>query len=777
MKLKRHNIQVIAVSGVVWMLLIGLAGCSAKNAAEPEYSVSVKGERVASVDSVEKPADSAGGQKSDPTSAPESQPESEKGPAEDQASVAGGAETEADPGGQAPQVKKTSAGEGFVAASQASEKKDENAQEQPKPEEASKKEPDTKKGRPIVFNFDNAELTDVIRNLAGQLGVNYMFDVEAKGKVTVHTAGELYQKDLWPLFFQILEANGLTAVNKGGLYHIVELKDAARMPITSRIGSTAGELRPNKNMIIQIIPLKHIGASEIAKLLKPFISDSGQIISHDAANTLVVVDSTMNMAKILELVRSFDMSVFETMKHRFYPLEYVGVEETVKTLKEIFSVYKKNGSGAQVSFVGLTRLNTVLALSSTAETLDKADNFISEMDVPGQGNEPKIYVYSVEKGRAGEIAELLSQIFSEKASKTPSQETADASSDSQRNPFAMGRDRDEDQDRPKEGDKPSESSGEGKSQPSSASGAASGAGGNAFSSGTLRGEVRITPDETRNNIIIEAIPSDYQIIQNLLRQIDVLPRQVLIKMTIAEVSLDEETELGVEWSYVKSDEDLSTSLLEATLGKGGFKYTIGNTDRWTSALSALASENKVNILSSPSILASNSKDAQIDVTTEVPVASSEYEYTSGESPVVSTDIEYRDTGVILSVTPHINEVGLVTMEIDQEISEVSESVQVAGTTYPAFFKRSAQTTLTVKSGQTIVIGGLIKETNSNSMSGAPWFINLPVVKFLFGQKRDSLSKTELIIFISPSVITELDDIEAVTNEFKRKVRHILPENM
>ena len=243
-------------------------------------------------------------------------------------------------------------------------------------------------------------------------------------------------------------------------------------------------------------------------------------------------------------------------------------------------------------------------------------------------------------------------------------------------------------------------------------------------------------------------------------------------MTIAEISLDESTAMGVEWSYKQDDASLSTSLVEATMGDSGLNFTIGNPDRWSAALSALATENKVNILSTPSILASNSLPATIDISQEIPVASSQYEYTSGSDPVVSTDIEYRDTGIMLSVTPNINEQGLVTMEISQEISEQASNVSVGGSEYPSFYKRSTETTLSVQSGQTIVIGGLIRETKSNGVSGTPWFVNIPVLNFLFGQTSDSVSKNELIILISPYVISTPDDVDAITQELSNKLHSL-----
>jgi general secretion pathway protein D len=183
----------------------------------------------------------------------------------------------------------------------------------------------------------------------------------------------------------------------------------------------------------------------------------------------------------------------------------------------------------------------------------------------------------------------------------------------------------------------------------------------------------------------------------------------------------------------------------------------------------------VNILSSPHILASDNKEAKIDVSSEIPVGSTEYKYTSGEEPVFETTIEYRDTGVMLSVTPHINERGLVTMDINQEVSEKGDDFQVAGKWYPSFDKRIIQTTLTVKHGQSIVIGGLIRDKGEEGVAGAPCLINIPVVQYLVGTESESTEKTELIILITPHVIVSLDDVDVVTEEFKSKVGNVIKE--
>jgi general secretion pathway protein D len=398
---------------------------------------------------------------------------------------------------------------------------------------------------------------------------------------------------------------------------------------------------------------------------------------------------------------------------------------------------------------------------------DEVGRFVSQYDVPSTSTESGIFVYPVQNGRADEITGILNDVFTGKEPRGESDRDT-----TYRNPLAREAKAEKQESESEEGSAEKESDG-GKYAVSSPN---SGRADVTIGSGSLHGEVKITADEVRNNLIVEATPADYQVIKNLLKEIDTLPRQVLIEVTIAEVTLDKSTELGVEWSYLKGEESLSTSLLEATLGDSGLNYTIGKAERWTATMKALASKNMVNILSSPSIVASNSEEAKIDISSEIPVASSQYEYTSGDNPVVSTNIEYRDTGVMLNVTPHINKNGIVTMEIAQEVSEQAQSVQVGNLNYPSFFKRSADTILTVNSGQTIVIGGLIRENRSDGSSGAPWFINIPVIKYFFGRSSESYEKTELVILISPQVISSLDDVDIVTQEFKKKVGHLLEKH-
>ncbi len=611
---------------------------------------------------------------------------------------------------------------------------------------------------PVVLNFDNADLVEVIETFAKLLDINYLMDPGVGGSVTIQTEGRLSRSDLFPVFYQILQTNGLTAVKKGSLYRIVPIQDASRLPITANLNKKGQAPASGDQMIIQLVQLDAIAAGEMAKVLQPFVSSNGTMVTLEGANILMIVDQADNLEKILRMVDAFDTDIFQDVQYRFFPLDHADAESLSNILGQMFKSYGQ-AVASKINLIPIVRLNALLVITPKQAVLDEVADFVRQYDVPSTSTESGIFVYSVENGRADEITKILKEVFTGREARE-----ADERDKTYRNPLARQA-RAEKQ----EAEAARESSENGSSgDRSPESGAGSGSADVTIGSGSLQDEVRITADEVRNNLIVEATRADYQVIKNLLKEIDILPRQVLIEVTIAEVTLDESSELGMEWSYLKGDENMSTSLLDATLGSSGLQYTIGKAERWTAAMKALASENKVNILSSPSILASNSESAQIDISTEVPVASSQYEYTSGENPVVSTSIEYRDTGVLLNVTPHINKNGIVTMEISQEVSEQAQSVQVGSLNYPSFFKRSADTVLTVKSGQSIVIGGLIRENRSGGTAGAPWLVNIPFLKYFFGRASDSYEKTELVILISPQVIASLDDVDAVTREFKEK---------
>jgi general secretion pathway protein D len=621
----------------------------------------------------------------------------------------------------------------------------------------------------VTLNFDNADVNEVIATIADLVDIKYVVEPGVQGTVTIRTAGAISKEYLLSVFYLILEVNGLTAVRDGEFFRISAIQDASRLPIVLRVGVEDKPGVHRKEIVTQIIPLQYITAQEMGKLIEPFLSPNATIISHEGTNTLLVVDTGINITKVVKLVRAFDIDLFEETNHRFFFLKNADPGDAVDVLKEVFPPITE-GSENGVKFIPIHRLYAFLTLTSDEGVFDKIDQLLLSLDADTEGTEPRLHVYFVKNGTALELANLLGQVFAE-AMATGEGEGPKTSSTagvprgpgfSATNPLLKGREtRDATPppaEPPKQAKAPDEVVEEGKTE-----------------SSTLAGVIKITPDEIRNALIIEATPADYRVIMRVLETIDVLPRQVLIEATIAEIDYSLISELGVNWEYLKGA-DFATGLVNLlSSGDTGLRVAVGLSSKLRVALNALEQENRANIINSPHILASDNQEARIDVSTEVPIVSAETVIPSGGESIVTTTVQYRDTGVLLTVIPHINDRKLVTLDIRQEVSEQVESVLVAGQLYPSFFKRVVQTSLTVEHGQTIVLGGLIRENSSKGTSGVPCLARLPIFGPIFGTRRDVLDKTELIILLTPNVMVSLDEVDSVTDGFKSKVESVLKE--
>lgn len=606
----------------------------------------------------------------------------------------------------------------------------------------------------VALNFDDADLYEVIRTFSEILEINYIVDPNIRGRVTIHVAGSLGKADILPVFYQILEANGLTAVREGKLYRIVKMKESPRLPLLIRSEGEEGDFSPDQRMMLQIVPLKFISAQEMSKVLTPFLSADGTILAHDGSNVLLVVDKGINVLKCLKLVEVFDANVFDRVSHRFYFLENTRAEDLAKILKEVLSSYSL-GKKDDLKVIPIERLNALLVVSPQERALDEIEPFLKQMDVAADTAEPQIYVYFVKNGEAKQLGSILDSIFTKDGGKK--KEEAPAKARTPTNPLSMAAVKEKE-----EAAKPAETA------PATASRAGGGE-----ESGAVRGEVAITVDEVRNALVIKALPRDYQIVEKVLLRLDIMPRQVLIEAMIAEVTLTDETSLGIDWTFDGSTAVAPLGGLSATIGNSGLAYSVQLTNHWKSVLNAFANDNRLNVLSSPHILASDNKEAKIDVSDEIPVVTTTYTPTSSTATdVYETSVQYRDTGIILTVTPHINDTGMVTLDVSQEVSEKSGTEKIGNVSYPTFSKKVVDTTLTLKHGQTLVMGGLIKERIQHDIGGLPCLVQVPVLRFMAGKEYSKLNKTELILMITPRVVVNLEDVDAVTSEFKKKVKNV-----
>ncbi len=318
--------------------------------------------------------------------------------------------------------------------------------------------------------------------------------------------------------------------------------------------------------------------------------------------------------------------------------------------------------------------------------------------------------------------------------------------------------------------------------------------------GEVEGEIIITAYEDINALIIKATPKNYLTILETLKKLDIPSKQVLIEVLIAEVSLTDSTQYGIEWMLKSTGKDTAVAgfttsdpptiaptidgvtgevgNLITTLAPGGAFATIIRPDKYSVILHAFASLGKLNVLSSPNILAMDNKEAKIEVANEIPIPTGFQQQpttatTTEPTTLVSVgQIQYRTTGIILTVTPHISEKNKVTLKIDQEISSIGPNVELVGTDAPSFSKRRAQTTGVVQSGHTLIIGGLIEEISRDDKSGIPLLSSIPVIGHLFGVTAEQVEKKELLVMVTPHVVSSPEEADALTKEFQDKVKTI-----
>ena len=615
----------------------------------------------------------------------------------------------------------------------------------------------------VALDFQDAELQEVITALAEIVGINYIVDPKVKGKVNIHTSGEIPVEQVLPILETIFEVNNVAAVKMGDIYKVIPIKDAQKQFLLPKVGSMVGDESSPDRIILQIVPLRYIASTEMDKIIKRFIGKGGDSVDYADRNTLIIVDTADNVRKLLGLIDSVDVSIFDTMHVQFYELKEAEAVDLAKELEELFAAIgidpKKKKGGELVSFIPIERMNIILTVSTTPEAFDKVGEWVRKLDGVRADIDEQIYIYFVENAKAVDIADIVKELYGEERSARDKKTTTRKTT---------SRDRDQKTKTPAATTKSATAK-------------------TASLTGT-KGEITIVVDETNNAIVVRALPQDYAKILKTIKMLDIIPRQVLIEVLIAEVGLDENTEFGVEWTVFddyaslggyKGVDRLGQNFnlgglgqdLTKPLGQTGFTYAFAS-NALEAFLRSYSRENKVNILSTPHILAADNTEASIDVGQEVPIVTSEYTPTTLETgETYSRSIEYRDTGILLTVTPRINDKGLVAMEVNQEVSDISEQ-RIEGINSPIILKRQAETSLVVQDGRTIVIGGLIREKTDKTKEGLPILSKIPYLGMLFGYQKDTKNKVELLILITPHVIKSFEQAELVTREFTEKVKSL-----
>lgn len=609
--------------------------------------------------------------------------------------------------------------------------------------------PQSRKPGNISVNLPKADIRTVAASVREVTGVPIEVDPAVNGQVSLVTPGDVARSDIIPLFETALRAANLALVPAGNGY-LVRTVAAAQSPVEPEAVGFGTE----------VITLQFINADEVKKVLDGALP--GVVTAVDApGHRVTIAGTTGQRSSARDLLKQFDVNWLRRMSFALFVPERTDARLIVPDLEKLINADNAPTRGL-VRLITMERLNGILAVSAQGQYLEDVRRWIEVLDREGESSQRRIYVYRVQNGRARDLAHTLNQTFGNSDGRDGT-ENGD--------PFAT-----------------SEQTGGGaqstKSQvPANGQPARNAPGAPTPATSERTQETsggKITADEVNNAIVVRATPRDYAEIEDALRKLDIPPYQVMIEAAITEVTLTDTLRYGVQWNWLTGQSNFRITdgtTMPTGPTKEGFSYFLAG-NSISAALNALEQRTNVKVVSAPKLITLNNQTAALQVGDQVPIASgSAVSIQNPNAPIVNS-IEYRDTGVILKVTPRVNAGGLVLLDISQEVSDVNPNGPTGGGTAtpssPTISTRKISTSVAVQDGQVIALGGLFRDSKTFGKNGLPLLSRIPVVGALFGNHNNTQNRTELIVLLKPHVIRTPDDGRAVTEELRSKLRTLEP---
>lgn len=586
----------------------------------------------------------------------------------------------------------------------------------------------------VVLNFNDVDISTMVKFISDLTGRNFIMDERVKGKISVYSPAKLSTEDAFNVFTSVLELKGFTIVPSGKVYKVIPT--AAAKQSGTRIFEEGDRLPVNDSYVARVISLQHISASEALSFLQPMVSKDGSIAVFGPGNLLLVVDAALNIQKLLDIVEAIDTEQQREGLELVF-LKNASAESVANVVREWLGSKDKStkpggtqATSGSTTVVADTRLNALMVFGSDAMK-DDVKRLVALVDVAPPSTSSKVNVYYLENADASDVAKLLEGVV-KGSTATQATGQAQTAAATQQSPFEGGK-------------------------------------------------ISITADKATNALVIMASPTDYQNLLQVIQKIDKRRRQVYVQAVIAEVSLDKLHELGLQWGMLgaASDGKYATvvgqydpqgaiSSILSTLSTSGVSDLItipslGTAANFAAVLKALDSNGAVNVLSTPNILTSDNKEAEIFVGENVPFVTGTNLSSTGLS---QQSVERKDTGITLKLTPQISEGEYVKLDIYQEISAVKDSKGEA--TDLVTTKRSAKTSVVVKDKDTVAIGGLIQDQEQETINKVPLLGDIPLLGWFFKYKKVSRTKTNLMILLTPRIIRDAADLADISQKQKER---------
>lgn len=591
----------------------------------------------------------------------------------------------------------------------------------------------------VALNYEQADLRLVLEELARALDITMVLDPTIDNVVSMRTANDrpLSREDIWPLMQLLTRDAGVVIERTGNLYNARRLQSGVPPEIT-----TADNLNQSAAArLMQITPLTYISPDAAIEALTPMLEPEGNVRKLVNINTLAITGSEYQLERMNQLLQIIDADPFVNQGIRLYQLLNASATEVATELTEILQLIEGPAPAYQVK--GIERINALLLTAPATRGFEEITRWVQILDADSQEQVEQLFHYQVKNLSAVELAETLTSVFEiedeEEFISTNRDTTANETSD----PNA-----------PVDPQAATTTTGQTDNNANSA--------GTAVSANIM---VKIVADESTNSLLIRSTARDYRQLLTTISQLDVVPLQVMINAVIAQITLSDATKFGVDWSRIAANSvvnpistNSSTSFLPAA-GIGGLMFSktfIDGSAQIDATLEAIALNNDVTLLARPSLTVTNNQEGEITIGSQVPVLQGE---SIGVGGFATTNIQYRDTGIVLTITPQINKDGVVNLEIRQELSSVDNSAPGVNDN-PVFTNQEITTTVVVRNGENIVLGGLIQSDNENLNSGVPGLNRVPVVGRLFSYQQNTQERRELFIVLRPEII-DLNEASAL----------------
>lgn len=594
------------------------------------------------------------------------------------------------------------------------------------------------------------------------LKVNYTIDPAVTGTVTLHTVAPLSQDQVLPTLQTVLAQNNAVLVQNGGFYRVMPAGGAAGL------GGSA------------IVPLRYANAVQLAAVLQPFVTKGGRLSADPNSNALVIQGDPATRDALSGMVQSFDTDALAGQSYALYPVPNGNVKDVGDALAAALSHQGQGQSkgGDGVSIVPLQRISAVLVIARTPGQLADAARLYRVLNQSQIETLRSWHIFYLRNSRANDAAYLLQQAITPDNVTAQPTPAATQSSDTGMNSGSSSGSTSSNSTSgtiasvTQTGTDQSSKSGGNTSQTATAGASALLGPLSATSGNTTGNSPRIIPDMQNNALLVYATVAEDDQITGMLAKIDIQPLEVRIDATIAEVDLTGQLQYGTQFFFKSGDinavlSTASTSALSTSFP--GFVLSGNGSDAAPIAISALQAVTKVRVLSSPELMVLDGQAASLQVGDVVPYLTQTSQSTDSANSAVINSVDYRETGVILRVTPHVGSGGLVVMDVRQEVSGVSPTITTTGLNSPTFTERSVTSRVAIQDGQTIGLAGLISDNDSHENSGLPFIKDVPVLGTLFGSQTNKRTREELLVLITPHVIRSQQEALDLTADMEQQM--------